>query len=210
MVQNHHRGTIAVCFAIILSILFAHQSAAADRCGVVEKLTQTVIAVRDRQQIDLSEGDAVYTGDVIKAGQSGYAEIKLIDDTLMAFGGNSVISLTEVRFSVGGSRLHISVDNGALWVSIGSIGLVNADAVKFTTPSLIVSSGNATLQFETGGREEKLKVQWLSKGGKVEVHNNRTRERITLRELDITLTAPASGDMTVTPTETEPETPPEE
>jgi hypothetical protein len=199
---------IAVYFVIALSILFAQRAAAADRCGVVEKLTKTVTAARGSKEIYLSEGDAVYTGDLLRAGQSGYAEIKLIDDTLIAFGGNSVISLTEVRFRAGGSRLHISVDNGALWVSIGSIGLVSAEAVKFSTPSLLVSSGNATLQFETGGGEEKLKVQWLNKGGKVEVYNNRTKTRLTLKEADITLTVSASGDMTVAPTETEQETPP--
>jgi hypothetical protein len=201
---------ITVYFAIALSVLFAPPGTAADKCGVVEKLTQTVTAVRDRQEIELSEGDAVYTGDTIRAGQSGYAEIKLIDDTLIAFGGNGAITLTEVQFSVGGSRLHMSVDEGAVWVSIGSIGLVNAEAVKFTTPSLLVSSGNATLQFEIGGGSEKLKVQWLNKGGKVEVYNNRTKERTTLREPDITLTIPTSGDMSVSPTESEPETPPEE
>jgi hypothetical protein len=201
---------IVVHFAIAFLIFFAPRTSAADRCGVVEKLIQTVTAVRDKQETELSEGDAVYTGDVIRTGQSGYAEIKLIDDTLIAFGGNSIITLTEVQFSVGGSRLHISADSGALWVSIGSIGLVNADAVKFTTPSLLVSSGNATLQFEVGGGDEKLKVQWLNKGGKVEVYNKHTKERTTLRESDITLTVPTSGDMTVVSTATEPEAPPEE
>jgi hypothetical protein len=208
MSQNRCWGMITVYFAIVLSVFFAHRAAAADKCGVAEKLTPTVTAVRDRQEIELSEGDAVYTGDAIRAGQSGYAEIKLIDDTLIAFGGNGAITLTDVQFRVGGSRLHMSVDGGAVWVSIGSIGLVNADAVKFTTPSLHVSSGNATLQFEVGGGgSEKLKVQWLNKGGKVEVQNSRTKERITLREPDITLTIPTSGDMTVAPTEAEPETP---
>jgi hypothetical protein len=210
MSQNHYRGIIAVYFAIALSVFFAPGASAADKCGVVEKLTQTVTAVRDRREIELSAGDAVYTGDVIRTGQSGYAEITLIDDTLIAFGGNGVITLAEVQFRLGNSRLHMSVDKGAVWVSIGSIGLVNADAVKFTTPSLLVSSGNATLQFEIGGVGEKLKVQWLNKGGKVEVHNNRTKERITLRESDIILTVTASGDMTATPMEVEPETPPEE
>jgi hypothetical protein len=200
---------ITVYFAIALSVFCAPQTEAADRCGIVGKITPKVTAVRDKLEIELSEGDAVYTADVIRTGQSGYAEIKLIDDTLIAFGGNSVITLTDVQFRVGAARLHISVDIGALWVSIGSIGLVSADAVKFTTPLLLVSSGNATLQFETGG-EEKLKVQWLNKGGKVEVQNNRTKERLTLREADITLTVPVSGDMTAAPTETEPETPPEE
>ena len=176
----------------------------------MEKLTQTVTAVRSSRQIELSEGDSVYTGDVIRTGQSGYAEIKLIDDTLIAFGGNSVITLTEIQFHVGDSRLRISVDNGALWVSIGSIGLVHAAAVTFTTPSLLVSSGNATLQFEAGAGDEKMKVQWLNKGGKVEVYNNRTKERLTLREADITLTVTASGEMTTALTEAEPETPVEE
>jgi hypothetical protein len=205
---------ITAYFAIALSIFFAPRAAAADKCGVVAKLTQTVIAVRGNQEIELSAGDAVYTADVIRAGQTGYAEITLIDDTLIAFGGNSVITLTEVRFQVGTSRLHMAVDRGAVWVSIGSIGLVDDAAVKFTTPSLVVSSGNATLQFEAGNGDEKLKVQWLNKGGKVEVYNNRTKERLTLRESDITMTVPTSGDMTVAPTEAEPEVeaeaPPEE
>ena len=190
-----------IFFAIILSVFFAPQIEAADRCGAVEKLTQTVTAVRNGKEIKLSEGDAVYTADVIRTGQSGYAEIKLIDDTLIAFGGNGVITLTDISFRVGSSRLRISIDKGAVCVSTGSIGLVNEAAVKFTTPTMLVSSGNATLLFEVGNGDEKLKVQWINKGGKVEVFNNRTKERITLRDADITLTVPVNGEMTVTPTE---------
>ena len=210
MSPDRYRGIMIAYFAIALSMFFAPRTEAADKCGVVEKLTQTVTALRGKQEVELSDGDAVYTADVIRTGQSGYAEIKLIDDTLIAFGGNGAVTLTDIQFRVGGSRLHMSVDKGAVWVSIGSIGLVNADAVKFTTPSLLVSSGNATLQFEVGGRDEKLKIQWLNKGGKVDVYNNRTKERFTLREPDITMTIPTSGDMTVAPTETEPEMPPGE
>ncbi|MDR1133510.1 MAG: hypothetical protein LBL05_05065 [Synergistaceae bacterium] len=212
MSASHYRAVITAFFAIVLTIFFAPRAEAADKCGVVEKLTQRVTAVRGSQEIELSAGDDVYAADVIKAGQSGYAEIKLVDDTLIAFGGNGVITLAEVQFSVGGSRLHMSVDRGAVWISIGSIGLVDAGAVKITTPSLLVSSGNATLQFETGDGDEKLKVQWLNKGGKVEVYNNRTKERLTLMEPDITLSVSGREEMTVAPTETEPEpeTPPEE
>ncbi|MDR3165884.1 MAG: hypothetical protein LBU13_09955 [Synergistaceae bacterium] len=203
MNPNHYRVMMAAYFAMFLPMFFSPQAAAADRCGVVEKLTQTVTVVRNKQEIKLSEGDAVYTGDMIRTGQSGYAEIKLIDDTLIAFGGNSIINLTEVQFRVGVSRLHMSVERGAVWVSTGSIGLVNAAAVKFMTPSLLVSSGNATLLFEVGGDGEKLKVQWLNKGGKVEVYNNRTKEQLTLREADITMTVTPNGKMTIAPTETE-------
>ncbi|MDR0764856.1 MAG: hypothetical protein LBE65_04615 [Synergistaceae bacterium] len=180
----------AVCLVIALSILAASRASAADRCGVVEKLTPTVTATREGRRIELSEGDAVYIGDVITAGSSGYVETRLIDDTLMAFGDSSVVVLNDVRFRVGVSRLDILLINGVLWVSIGSIGLVSADAVQLNTPSMLVSSGNATIQIEAGKDGEKLQVQWLNKGGKVEVYNKRTEEWFTLRESAIAVDNP--------------------
>jgi hypothetical protein len=171
--------------AVLIVLAIAAPAGAADKCGVVEKLTRTVMVQREGSESELQEGDAVFTRDVFRVGQLGYAEIKLIDDTLIAMGANSVVSLTEVMFSVGKSQLNMSIDYGAVWVSTGSIGLVNAQAVKFTTPSSIVSSGNATLQFMVGNGTEELTVQWIPKGGRVSVYNTKSRQRAELREPDI-------------------------
>jgi hypothetical protein len=200
---NRYRETAAALLALAALAFLTAQGAAADKCGVAEKLTPRVAVTRGGRETELSEGGSVFASDVIKTGQTGYAEIKLIDDTLIAIGGNSIAVLTEIQFNMNKSQLHMSVDRGAIWVSIGSIGLVNAKAVKFATPNLLVSSGNATLQFEADAGGEKLKTLWIPKGGKVDVYNNRTKERVTLKEPDLTLSVSASGEMTVGPEEPE-------
>jgi hypothetical protein len=211
MSLNLYRGTSIALLALVALAFLTDLGAAADKCGIVEKLTQPVAVMRGGSETELTEGGAAFTADVIKAGQGGYAEIKLIDDTLIAVGGNSVVTLTEVQFNVNKTQLHIGIDRGAVWISTGSIGLVNANAVKFTTPNLLVSSGNATLQFEADARGEKLKVQWIPKGGKVGVYNYRSKERATLKEADIILSVSSSGGMTVGAEEqVEPEPEPEQ
>jgi len=195
----------AAIAALVLAV--PEKSEAAVKCGVVEKLTRTVTVQREGQQSELQEGSEVYNGDVIKSGLEGYAEIKLIDDTLIAMGANSIVALTEVQFNVGKSQLHMSVDYGAVWVSTGSIGLKNAEAVSISTPSSKVSSGNATLQFMVGSGVEELKVQWIPKGGKVSVFNTRSKQRAELRETDVTLSINA---MTVTSGDVEEAFPEEE
>jgi hypothetical protein len=181
---------MAFFFAVALAafvLALPVKSSAADKCGVVEKLTSPAMAQRENAEIEIQEGDAVYVGDVIKIGQTGYAEIKLIDDTLIAAGANSIVALTEVRFSVGKSQLHVSIDRGAVWISIGSIGLVDAEAVKFTTPNAVVSSGNATLQFTVGSDIEEVTLQWIPNGGKASIYNIKSKKRAELRQTDITL-----------------------
>jgi hypothetical protein len=177
--------TALVLTAVLTVLAIAAQAGAADKCGVVEKLTRTVMVQREGGESELQEGDAVFARDVFRVGQLGYAEIKLIDDTLIAMGANSVASLQEVMFSVGKSQLNMSIDYGAVWVSTGSIGLVNAQAVKFITPSSVVSSGNATLQFMVGNGTEELTVQWIPKGGKVSVYNPKSRQHAELRVPDV-------------------------
>jgi hypothetical protein len=176
----------ALALAAALAAFAVNAAAAADKCGLVEKLTRTVMVQREGGEVELQEGDAVFTGDKFRVGQMGYAEIKLIDDTRVAMGANSVVTLPEVQFNVRKSSLNISIDYGAVWVSTGSIGLVNAAAVKFTTPNAIVSSGNATLQFKIGNGTEELKVQWIPNGGRVSVYNVKSKQRAELRKPDTT------------------------
>jgi hypothetical protein len=170
-------------------------SGAEVRCGAAQKLTGAVTAQRGAQEVVLAQGDAVYEGDVIKSGGDGYAEIKLIDDTLIAMGSNGVVALAEVQFNVNKSSLHMTIEHGAIWVSTGSIGLVSSEAVKFATPSAVVSSGNATLHFTVGGGQEEVKVQWIPKGGNVSVYNTKTKQRSDVKESEVAFSISAMEEV---------------
>ena len=187
----------AICLLAVFMLAAPGTAAADDKCGVVEKLTRTVMVTRGGHENEMSEGDPLYQGDIIRSGEIGYAEIKLIDDTLIAIGNNGVVSLTEVQFNVNKAQLSMSIDHGAVWVSTGSIGLKNAEAIKFSTPGAIVSSGNATLQFSVGNGGEELTVQWIPKGGKVSVYNTRLKTRAELKEADKTFILSGPNAMTV-------------
>ncbi|MDR3077039.1 MAG: hypothetical protein LBU26_07025 [Synergistaceae bacterium] len=188
---------IAICLLAVFVLSASVMAVADDKCGTVTKLTRTVMVTRGGHENEIQEGDPLYQGDIIRTGEIGYAEIKLIDDTLIAIGNNGAVSLTDVQFNVNKSQLSMSIDHGAIWVSTGSIGLINSEAVKFTTPSAIVSSGNATLQFSVGNGSEELTVQWIPKGGKVSVYNTRSKTRAELKEADKTFIMSGPNAMTV-------------
>ncbi|MDR1510969.1 MAG: hypothetical protein LBS53_15195 [Synergistaceae bacterium] len=175
--------------------------AAGAGCGVVEELTRTAMVVRSGKETELALGDAVYSSDSIRTGELGYAVVKFVDDTLMAIGSNSAVAITEVQFVPKSSSLHIGIDRGAVWISIGSIGLVNPNSVRIATPKALVSSGNATLQFEVGS-EENVRVQWMPKGGRVSVYSVKTKERMELREADLAAFITSKGELSAKPAET--------
>ncbi|MDR2780654.1 MAG: hypothetical protein LBB28_05970 [Synergistaceae bacterium] len=197
--RKNSRVTTAACLTALLAALTAFPSdiafAAGEKRGVVEELTRIVTVRRDgKEEVELALGDDIYSFDSIRAGELGYAVIKFIDDTLLAVGSNSSVTITEVQFSPKSSRLHLGIDHGAIWISIGSIGLVNPDAVKLATPKALVSSGNATIQFEVGD-EENVKVQWLPNGGRVSVYSVKTKERMELRETESTAFITPKGEL---------------
>jgi hypothetical protein len=193
-------AALAVLAALLPDIAFA----ANEKRGVVEDLTRTVMVRREGKETELALGDPIYSFDSIRTGELGYAVIKFIDDTLLAIGSNSAAAITEVQFSAKSSRLHLGIDRGAIWISIGSIGLVNPEAVRLATPKALVSSGNATLQFEVG-EEENVKVQWLPKGGRVSVYSVKTKERMELRESDSTVFITSKGELSTKPAEEAPD-----
>jgi hypothetical protein len=168
--------------------------AASVKCGTVEELTRTAMVRRDGGETELALGDEVYSFDSIRTGELGYAVIKFVDDTLMAVGSNSAVTITEVQFVPKSSMLHLGIDRGAIWISLGSIGLVDPNAVKLTTPKTLVSSGNATLQFDVGS-EETVKVQWIPNGGRVSVYGVKTRELKEIREADSVIYVSSSGEL---------------
>ena len=198
---------MTVCFIAALAALTVLPPdiafAASEKRGVIEELTRTVTVRRSGKETELALGDPVYSSDSISVGQLGYAVVRFIDDTLLAIGSNSAAVITEVQFSSRASRLHIGIDRGAVWISIGSIGLVNPEAVKLTTPKALVSSGNATLQFEVGD-DENVKVQWLPNGGRVSVYSVKTKERMELRETDSAVFITSKGELSATPPEETP------
>jgi len=192
--------------AVTLAITTAAASEAADKCAVVEKLERTVSAVRQNKTAELEVGSVIYNYDTIKTGQMGYAEIRFIDDTLMAIGPNSEVVIEDVLFDVKHKSFHVSIDRGSAWFATGSVGLANPGGVKFRTPMTMVSSSNASLQFNVARGRESINVHWLPKGGKATVYSVKAKKHATLSEIDMTLSIGPSGEMEIGTKEAEEDT----
>ncbi|MDR1650868.1 MAG: FecR family protein [Synergistaceae bacterium] len=196
--MNVRKFSVRAAIAILPVILLAHFSSAsyaAEKCGVVEKLEGAVYAVRSGREVELGVGSEVLAADVIRAKETGYAEIRFVDDTLMAIGGGSEMAIDEIQFSAQRKSFKASINRGAVWFATGSVGLANPAGVKFRTPRALVSSGNASIQFSVTGGTDSVSVHWLPKGGKVRVYNVRTKESVDLTTPDVTLNIGPTGAM---------------
>jgi hypothetical protein len=191
------RREIFVLLSAVLIVLaaLAPTSYAAESCGVVEKLERSVSAIRSNRPSELEVGSPVYSYDTIKTGQIGYAEIRFIDDTLMAIGPGSEVLIEEVVFGVKSKIFYASINKGSAWFATGSIGLGNPNGVKLRTPRTLVTSSNASLQFTVSSEGETIKTHWLPKGGTVSVYNVKSKERVVMNAPDMILFINRAGVM---------------
>lgn len=119
-----------------LALLSAAQTAAAE-IGRIKSVVGEVSIQRGASRIAAAPGFQLDQGDVVTTGKTGRVGIAYLDNTRMALGPNSRITLTEFAYdrSRQTGSFVTSVDRGSLGVVSGNIAKSNRDAMRVRTPT---------------------------------------------------------------------------
>jgi hypothetical protein len=121
--------------------------------GRIKNVTTGVQVIRDGRTIPASPGLKLEEGDVIATGASGRVGITLADDSRMALGPNSRITLDEFQYDRRRQtgRSVTSVNRGTLGVSSGNITRTGRDAMRVRTPTSTLGVRGTTFVVEVTG-----------------------------------------------------------
>lgn len=121
--------------------------------GRIKNVTTGVQVIRDGRTITASPGLKLEEGDVIATGASGRVGITLADDSRMALGPNSRITLDEFQYDRRRQtgRSVTSVNRGTLGVSSGNITRTGRDAMRVRTPTSTLGVRGTTFVVEVTG-----------------------------------------------------------
>lgn len=118
--------------------------------GRIKNVTTGVEVIRDGRAIPARPGLKLEQGDVISTGASGRVGITLADDSRMAMGPNSRITLDEFEYDRRRQtgRSVTSVNRGSLGVTSGNITRTGRDAMRVRTPTSTLGVRGTTFVVE--------------------------------------------------------------
>lgn len=116
--------------------LFAAQPASAE-IGRIKSHVGEVQIIRDGRALAVRPGFKLEQGDVVATGKSGRVGISFLDDTRMALGPKSRVTLDEFTYdrSRQTGSFVTSVNRGSLGVVSGNIAKSKRDAMRVRTPT---------------------------------------------------------------------------
>ncbi|MBR9885718.1 MAG: hypothetical protein GYB21_19580 [Oceanospirillales bacterium] len=138
----HSAQKICLSLAMILAPTFAM----AEPIATIKKLSGDVSIVRNNETLAAALGDRIHQKDSISTGNQGSIGILFDDDTRIAVGPNSKLSLADYSYNARNHRggLDLSVSEGTVSVIAGKVAQGNPEALSVATPaSAITVSGNA-------------------------------------------------------------------
>lgn len=118
--------------------------------GRVKNVTSGVEILRDGRTITATPGLRLEVGDVIRTGSRSRVGITLADDTRMALGPNSRITLDEYEYDRRRQtgRSVTSVNRGSLGVTSGNITRNGRDNMRVRTPTSTLGVRGTTFVVE--------------------------------------------------------------
>jgi len=122
---------------LLFSLLFSIAAQAADEVvGYVKTTKGDATIVRGKSIIPARINEKISIHDVLKTGAKSSLGVVLKDDTLIALGSNSEVSIREFNFSPGEGKLSLFIRllKGCALFSSGIIGKLSPGTVKFATP----------------------------------------------------------------------------
>jgi hypothetical protein len=126
-----------------------------DAAGVIKTAKGSVTIERAGRKSAGTQGAIIHASDRIITGADGSAGITLRDETRMALGPNTTLSMEHFAFNTTTheGRLDASVRRGTLAVVSGKIAKQSPTAVKFSTPSSVlgVRGTEFVIEVEGGG-----------------------------------------------------------
>jgi hypothetical protein len=125
-----------ITIAAAAAVLTGAQPAAAE-IGRIKSFVGEVAVLRGATRIPASSGFHLDQGDVLVTGKTGRVGVTFLDNTRMALGPNSRITVSEFAYdrSRQTGSFVTSVDRGSLGVVSGNIAKSKRDAMRVRTPT---------------------------------------------------------------------------
>ncbi|MFC0397648.1 FecR family protein [Paraburkholderia rhizosphaerae] len=153
------RRSQAIRYALILSCVcvFAVDACAADVIGFIKTVKGTAHIERGGQNLNVTVGSEVYSGDRIVTGPDSFVGITLHDNTLLSEGAGSTLELNNFSFNTTTyeGALDATIKRGSLAVVDGKIAKANPNSVRYSTPTTTLGVRGTEFIIEVGGDGEK-------------------------------------------------------
>ncbi|MEL6539867.1 MAG: FecR domain-containing protein [Pseudomonadota bacterium] len=136
---------------LIFATLAMVASPALAEIGRIKNATQgTVVVIRDGKSLTAKPGFKLLEGDIISTRAGQRVGITLIDDTRMAVGPSSRITLDEYKYDRARQtgRSLTSVNRGSLGVDSGNITRTGKDKMRVRTPTSTLGVRGTTFVVE--------------------------------------------------------------
>ncbi len=141
-------------FSILIAAMacVAAQPALAE-IGRIKNVTEGVQVLRDGRAITARSGLRLEEGDVITTNRTARVGITMADDTRLAVGPNSRITLDEYEYDRRRQtgRSVTSVNRGTLGVTSGNITRTGRDRMRVRTPTSTLGVRGTTFVVEVAG-----------------------------------------------------------
>lgn len=150
--RNFAIVTVAAC-AFFAQPTAAQASCSNQNIGIVKNVSGDVQIVGSRGSRAATSGARVNECDTIRTGRNGRVGITLSDDTRMALGPNSEISMDEYEYDRVGQtgRSVTRVNRGRLGVKSGGITRSGRDNMRVRTPTSTLGVRGTTFVVEVAG-----------------------------------------------------------
>ncbi|MDI9570677.1 MAG: FecR domain-containing protein [Pseudomonadota bacterium] len=122
--------------ALIISFFAAAAQAADAVVGYVKTAKGEAFIERGETVIPARINEKISKNDILKTGANSSLGVTLKDDTLIALGSNSAVTVSEFNFSPGEGNLSLVARmlKGCVEFASGIIGKLSPESVKFSTP----------------------------------------------------------------------------
>jgi hypothetical protein len=120
--------------------------------GRIKTLSGEAFIVHAGQVVPATLGREVYESDRVRTGSNGRVGLTLLDDTRVAIGPKSEVSVDSFRYEPAEGSLGLAlkfVEGVAVYVS-GKIAKLAPDAVRLETPAAIVGVRGTTIGVDVG------------------------------------------------------------
>jgi len=140
----------------LVSTLVSVLALAAQEAGTIKTVKGAVTLHRDGQKLPIAVGGKVFASDRVVTGVDSSVGITLRDNTLLAAGPNSVLSLDKFAFdpTTHAGAVDATLKRGTLAVISGKIAKADPDSVRFHTPTTTLGVRGTEFVIEVSGGEE--------------------------------------------------------
>ena len=127
---------------VVIAFIGAGSATAAETVGIMKTVNGSARLERGTTVINAVVGIAVEAGDRIVTSSSGSVGITLKDDTLLAIGPGSAITIENFAFdqTTYAGSLAVRIVNGTLRMITGLIARQSPSAVRVLTPNAIIGT----------------------------------------------------------------------